>query len=185
MRGAEWLVLYGVIGAAVAAAQRRVHGRGVLAALLLWPFFLPGLMPGGGAAAGPVPAACLELVQALEALGGGHAERCAPSLAAVAAGLGRLEAQRREIAALSERLAAGPEGPARSQALARLAALEAENAGALARSEEAVTALAARLHLARITGLDPGQLSSQLSRLAADVDAATEVARLELQAGGR
>ncbi len=186
-RAATILLLYLAVGFVTMLLWRRAHD-GTLAALLLWPFFVPALLPANEAFAQeeevPVGPACEELAQALATLGPDHSGHCGPTLAAVGRKLRALEERIAEVDRLLERWAEQPATPARQLTAERLGAFRAQAQEELDTGLSNLTELTARVHLARLTGEDAASLGVQLSRLAADIDSATEVAQLGVPGRG-
>lgn len=202
MRPLELLLLYGIVGVAVALAMARAHHPGAAQAVALWPLFLPGLL---AAVAPPlrlvtrtdarVDAAVDTLATALRAWDGLpdnvdpeaslHAAR--KGLAALARRVDDLDQLLREPGADVERLradlAAAPDGAwpalaARLVSIERLSGLRDQSALDLDRGLAGLADLTARVHVARFTGETGANVATQLAALAAAVDSASEVRRL-------
>jgi len=168
------LLVYAAAGAAVATAHRRRNGQTSLLAILLWPFFLPGLLP-DETPAGRVEGACAELAAALAALG--PLPPLDDALVAVGAALHRLQDRAHEIQRLRAAWTAG--SAAQLEARTELEAIGARTQEQLESGLDAVVELTARLHLARLSGEAPAGLEQQLRRLQMHVDSAREVDAFE------
>jgi hypothetical protein len=207
MRPLELCVLYLLIGGAIGLAMARGRHSGALLAVPLWPLFLPGLLvrvsPPSTSFEASAAAPCADRIEeAVEGLRGALlAWEAAPAgldveapLRAVRRGLGALDQRHAE---LSRALAqprndrdqimrtweAAPQ-PARDLLTVQLRSLDqllALREGArleLERGLAAVGELAARVEIARFTGVAASDVAAQLSLLAAAVDGAAEVRRL-------
>ncbi len=171
MSPAPWIAAWAALGLAVTVAHQRRHGEWSLLAGALWPFFLPGLLP-GEVPTRPVDAACAELAEALLALGRPGGE----DLQAVAATLRALQARRDELERLLSDWTDGSE--AQRAARQELEAVWERTDQQLARGLSAVHEITARLHVARLTGEAPAGLEERLRGLRAHVDSASELRRI-------
>lgn len=203
MRPAELLVVYLLVGLAVAVAMVRAHHPGALQAVALWPLYLPGLL---AAVAPPVAvpaergdprvdAAVDTLAEALRAWEGlpGEVDPDA-SLRAARKGLTALvrrvadldhllQAPGADLAQLRAELATTPDAAwpavaARIVSLERLMGLRDQSVLDLERGLAGLADLTARVHVARFTGATGGDVAVQLAALAAAVDSAAEIRRL-------
>lgn len=170
-------MFYVLIGGCVAAAMVRGHVPGALVAVPLWPLFLPTLLaPMAGST--PPRSSDPRIDTAVDALASAlRAWDAAPP------GLeGSVDASRRGLQALAdrvrelERILPPGDRPAR---LDPLVALRDAARSDLERGLTGVADLTARVHVARFTPTDRGELvAEQLSALAAALDGAAEVRRL-------
>lgn len=178
MRPLELLVFYVLIGGCVAAAMVRGHVPGALVAVPLWPLFLPTLLASPAAPEVPPRSSDPRIDTTVDALGAAlRAWDAAPP------GLqGSVDASRRGLQALAdrvrelERILPPGDRPAR---LDPLVALRDAARADLERGLTGVADLTARVHVARFTPTDRGELvAEQLAALAAALDGAAEVRRL-------
>jgi hypothetical protein len=199
MRPVELLLLYVLVGAAVATASWRAGRPAPWLGLLFWPLTLPGLLEGAAAAPAPpsprpptpphgrVQAAVAALGQALEGWPGHPASQ--EALASAERGLMALDTRLSELEAVLAALEAAPTGSAhpgaadlaraREENLARLRGVRDETRARMERGLAHLADLTTRAHLARFTGEEAAAVAEALARLAAAVDGAAEVSRLQ------
>lgn len=212
MRPLELLVVYLLLGVAVAGAMARGGHPGAAYALPLWPLFLPGLLvrvaPPAPSAEGAGRGSEVDRIEAaVEGLRGALlAWETAPvglnmeaPLAAVRRGLRALELRyvllqralsepRNDRNRLQKTWEAAPEAArglfaVQLHSLDQLEALREEARLELERGLAAVGELATRVELARFSGGASTDVAEQLTLLAAAVDGVSEVRRLSERRG--
>ena len=204
MRPLELVVLYGIVGVAVALAMTRAHHPGAFHAVALWPLFLPGLLATVAPPVRLLPPADPRVDGAVDTLAAalrawdGLPDNVDPEASLFAARRGLVALARRvddldrllrEPGADVERLradlatapdAAWPSLAARLVSIERLAGLRDQSTVDLERGLAGLADLTARVHVARFTGETGANVATQLAALAAAVDSAAEVRRLGL-----
>lgn len=193
MRPLEFLALYLVFGLVVGVASARAGRPGAWMCVPLWPLFLPGLLADQAPPLPPIAQSSAgstrieHAVQSLRAAllawdGLPDRDRCLAAVAGLQQGLTALALREAQLQGVLDGLDAPEVAPAQAVGWAlqrgRLVALREETRAALERGLGGAAELAARVHLARLSGEPAASVLRALAELAAAVEAGQEVASM-------